>query len=199
MTLDMEHSSAPLQAPASDGGEGQDEAVQAIGLSPEDGIRQVKLQVFRATRQEEVLKMRDIGREFHLESRYGHLPFSEKKFVQFVSRAISRPDDMLALYVTYRGAIVGVLNAGVGDYYLSEGGRMVTVYVMYVSARVRHSLLGGRVGVRLIRMVSDWGRAQGAEELHIHATSGIGPEATEKLLSRLGFNVYGGNYAARLG
>jgi hypothetical protein len=85
---------------------------------------------------------------------------------------------------------------GVGDYYLSDGGRMVTIYVMYVSARVRHSLLGGRIGIRLIRMVSDWARAQGAAELHIYSTSGISPERTDRMLRRLGFTTYGGCYVA---
>ncbi|MGK2226858.1 MAG: hypothetical protein ACI9GK_000664 [Devosia sp.] len=47
-------------------------------------------------------------------------------------------------------------------------------------------------------MVCDWAKAQGAEELHIHSTSGIDPERTDKLLTRLGFKAYGGNYAVRL-
>ena len=47
-------------------------------------------------------------------------------------------------------------------------------------------------------MVCDWAKAQGAEELHIHLTSGIDPERTDKLLTRLGFKAYGGNYAVRL-
>lgn len=157
------------------------------------------LKIFRASQQEEILAIRDIALEFHAESRYAHLPFSEKKFVRAFSKAISHPHNTLALYVSYNGDTVGVLNAGVGDYYLGEGGRMVTVYVMYVSAKIRGTFLGGKVGLRLIRMVSDWAQAQGAEELHIHATSGIDPERTDKLLKRVGFKVYGGNYVVRVG
>jgi hypothetical protein len=156
------------------------------------------LKIFRATTQEDILAVQDIAREFHAESRYAHLPFSEKKFIRFFTRAIASPEDALALYVQHDGKTVGVLNAGVGNYYLSEGGRMVTVYVMYVSASIRGSLLGGKIGLRLIRMVGDWARARSAEELHIHATSGIDPERTDKLLRRLGFRAYGGNYAANL-
>ena len=44
-----------------------------------------------------------------------------------------------------------------------------------------------------------WAKAQGAAELHIHATSGIAPDRTGKLLQRLGFKAYGGNYAVRVG
>jgi hypothetical protein len=153
------------------------------------------LKIIRATRIEEITEIRDIAHEFHAESRYAHLPFSEEKFARFCSNSLLRPEENIALYVQYRGKTVGILTAGSGDYYLGEGGRLVTVYVMYVSARVRDTLLGGKIGVRLIRMVSEWARAQLAEELHIHSTSGIDPERTDKLLSRLGFKTYGGNYA----
>ncbi len=76
---------------------------------------------------------------------------------------------------------------------------MVTVYVLYVSARVRNTFLGGKVGVKLLRLVSEWAKAQKAEEIHIHSTSGIEPKRSDKMLSRMGFTTYGGNYVARLG
>ncbi|MGJ8528312.1 hypothetical protein [Maritalea sp.] len=152
------------------------------------------LKIFRATRQEEILKIKDISLEFHGESRYAHLAFSEEKFIRAFTKAIRNPHDTLAIYVQYRGETVAVLNAGAGDYYLGVGGRMVTIYVMYVSAKVRHTLLGGKVGVKLLRIVSDWAKSQHAKEIHIHSTSGIEPERTDKLLTRMGFKVIGGNY-----
>ena len=48
-------------------------------------------------------------------------------------------------------------------------------------------------------MASDWAKAQNATELHVHSTSGIDPERTDKLLKRLGFRAYGGNYSVGLG
>jgi len=61
------------------------------------------------------------------------------------------------------------------------------------------TLLGGKVGVKLMRVVSDWARAQGAEELHIYSTAGIDPAHSDKFFRKLGFQPYGGNYVARLG
>lgn len=165
----------------------------------EQSVETSELRFYRATTQEEILEIRDIAHEFHNESRYAHIPFSEKKFIRAFTKGISSPNDTLAVYVQYRGKTVGVLNAGAGDYYLGEGGRMVTVYVLYVSANIRDSFLGGKIGLRLIRMVSDWAKSQNAEELHIHATSGVDPERTDKLLRRLGFKTYGGNYSVRVG
>lgn len=176
----------------SEGSVASTNGVEGAGEIPATG----GLKMFRASAQEDILAIRDIAIEFHAESRYGHLPFSERKFIRFFSKAISNPNATLAIYVQHKGVTVGVLNAGIGDYYLADGGRMATVYVMYVSKTVRHSILGGRVGLKLLRIVSDWAKAQRAGELHIHATSGIEPERTEKLLRRVGFEGYGGNYAA---
>ena len=159
---------------------------------------QKNLRIIRASAQADISAIRDVALEFHAESRYAHVPFSEKKFVRVFSKAISSPNDTLAVYVQNKGKTVGLLNAGVGDYYLGEGGRMATVYVMYVSASIRDSFLGGKVGVKLIRLVSEWAKAKGAMELNIQATSGIHPERTDKLLRRLGFKTYGGNYAVGL-
>ncbi len=156
------------------------------------------LKIIRATRIEEITEIRDIAHEFHAESRYAHLPFSEEKFARFCSNSLLRPEENIALYVKYQGKTVGILTAGAGDYYLGEGGRLVTVYVMYVSASIRDKLLGGKIGMRLIRMVSEWARTQKAAELHVHSTSGIDPQRTDKLLKRLGFDTYGGNYAVKL-
>ncbi|MEO9227542.1 MAG: hypothetical protein ABI216_01135 [Devosia sp.] len=179
------------------------------GMLPEPGLTLVSalptperrvndIEIVRATQQEEILLIKDIALEFHAESRYAHLPFSEPKFSRFFSKAISDPENTLALYVRCRDRTVAVLNAGVGDYYLGEGGRMATVYVMYVSAGIRGSLLGGRIGVRLLRMASEWARSESALELHIHSTSGIDAARTDKMLRRIGFKTYGGNYAATL-
>lgn len=156
------------------------------------------LRFFRASRPEDILAIRDIAHEFHAESRYRHLPFSERKFTRLFSEAISNPE-MLAVYVQHKDRTVGLLQAGASDYYLGEGGRIATVYVMYVSGKVRRTLVGGRVGLRLIRIVSDWAKRQGAYELHIHSTSGIEPERTDKLLRRLGFKTFGGNYVSLSG
>ncbi len=134
--------------------------------------------------------------------------FSEKKYTRAFSSAIANPKKSLALYVQCNGKTVGLLNAGVGTYYLSEEGKMATVYGVRarrrearksVSSKIRGSLLGGKVGVKLIRMLTDWAKSQNATEIYIHATSGIEAKRTDKFLTRLGFVPYGGNYGGRVG
>ncbi|MGJ8528306.1 hypothetical protein [Maritalea sp.] len=165
---------------------------------PEAPLATNGLVAYRAESPEDILKIRDTVLEAHAEGRYSHLPFSGEKFERAYTKAIRHPADTLSVYVQHNGVTVGILNAGVGDYYLGIGGRMVTVYALYVSGKVRNSLLGGRVGIKLMRMATDWSKLQKAEEIQIHSTSGIDAERTDRLLSRLGFKAIGGNYVARI-
>lgn len=158
-----------------------------------------ELVVCRATKPAEIVNIRSIAHEFHAESRYAHLQFSDEKMIHQYTKAISNPRGVLVIYVQYAGETVGLLQAGVGDYYLGIGGRMVTIYSLYVAAKIRGSYLGGKVGVKLLRLVTEWAKSQAAEEMHIHATSGIEPNRADKMLTRMGFETIGGNYVVRLG
>lgn len=151
---------------------------------------------YRATSPEEILLIRDIVIEAHNEGRYSQITFSEKKFIRAFTRAISSPADTLSLYVRHKERTVAIINVGVGDYYLGEGGRIATIYAFYVSSKIRSTLLGGRIAVRLLRIASEWARDHGAFELHIHSTSGLTPRRTDRFLRKLGFDTFGGNYFA---
>lgn len=61
---------------------------------------------------------------------------------------------------------------------------------------LRATALGGRVTIKLMRILNDLAKAQKAEEVHVHVTSGVEPERTDRLLRRLGYRTYGGNYVA---
>lgn len=156
------------------------------------------LVVYRATRAEEVANLRSIALEYHAESRYSHLTFSDEKLIRVYTRAISNPKDILVLYVRYKGETLGMLHAGAGDYYLGVGGKMVTLYAVYVTGKIRNTYMGGKIGVKLMRLLSEWAKSQDAEEIYIHSTSGIEPQRTDKMLTRMGFETIGGNYVARL-
>ncbi len=153
----------------------------------------------RVSRPDEMLLIRPLAEEFHRESRYGHIPFSERKFKRHFLQTVNNPDDTLGVYLRHGDRVVGLLQANVGDYYLGEGGRMVTVLTFYVPRSVRDTMLGGRVTLKMMRIVSDWAKAQGALELHMHSTSGIAPQRTDRMLRRLGFRTYGGSYVMGLG
>ena len=52
--------------------------------------------------------------------------------------------------------------------------------------------------MRMIRVIGEWANAHGAEEVHIHATSGIDPERTDNYLHLFWFAAYGRNYAVQV-
>lgn len=228
--------------------QGDGESPGSEKLSPLSASKSLK--AYRVTSPADVERMEAIAREAHAESRYGHIPFSREKFLRANKRILTGGEDALALYLTYgdEGAephpndtplilsaskdgaaahhpqIVGLLGAEVDEYFLGTGTRIATCHVLYVSAAIRPTLLGGRVGTKLIRLFADfevsfgqscrwhdWSRegheaygrmakakSRGAAELNIHVTSGIDPERTDKLLTRLGFAPYGGNYSGRV-
>ncbi len=159
---------------------------------------QPALRIVRVTRPEDVVRAIDIAREYHGESHYRHIPFSEAKLLRVYGRLVARSDTTLGVLAKRGDAIVGVMLAEVGKYFLGTGGQIATNQVLYVSGRLRGTALGGRVAVRLMRLFIDWAKSKGADEINVHATSGIDPERTDKFLKRFGLQPYGGNYAVRL-
>ena len=168
-----------------------------VGIAPSPKTKQPSTQqhivVQQVTTAEQVHLLKDLALEFHNESRFAHIPFSERKYLKTYLGALEEKNN-IAFYVTLDDKPVGIIGAKVGDYFLGEGGRMATTYIVYVSQSVRKTLLGGKIGVRLIRLLVDWSKAQDVQEIHIIATAGIEPEHTDAFVRRLGFEAYGGNY-----
>ncbi|WP_376938316.1 GNAT family N-acetyltransferase, partial [Aureimonas pseudogalii] len=147
-----------------------------------DGLLTSKLRIVRITTREGILRAIEIGREFHAESRYGYIPFSEAKFVRAYERLLTRPDTTLGVIVERKGEIVGVMGAEIGDYFLGTGCPIATNYFIYVSGKLRRTVLGGRIALKLMRLFIDWAKANGAHELNVHVTSGIHPAQTDKFM-----------------
>jgi hypothetical protein len=174
---------------------GANPAAETVDERPEPATGLVAV---RVSRPDEMLLVRPLVEEFHRESRYAHIPFSDRKFKRNFLQALNNPDDTLAVFIRRGDQVVGLLQAGVGEYYLGEGGRIATVMALYTSRRIRGTMLGGRVALKMMRIVSDWAKAQGAEELHVHSTSGISPKVTDRLLGRLGLRTTGGFYVLKV-
>ncbi len=66
-----------------------------------------------------------------------------------------------------------------------------TFAAIFGYCQLRGAYVGGKIGVKLMRLVSEWAKPQNAEEMHIHATSGIEPKRADKMLSRMGFETIG--------
>lgn len=158
-----------------------------------------RLIAVRIAKPEDFHIIRPLVEEYHEESRYRGIRFSERKLQRLVARTASNPDNIFAAYVRYKDRAVGIVHANAGDYYLGEGARMVTVQGIFVTKTLRPGALGGRVMLKLMRLLGDWASATNASELHIYSTSGISPRRTDRTLHRLGFETYGGCYVREVG
>jgi len=84
------------------------------------------LRLFRLSTVTETLVLLPLARAWHAESRYSHLPFSEKKFLAQVTATLNRKDKGAAFFVIRGTEVVGVINLAVGEAWLSEGGCYAT-------------------------------------------------------------------------
>jgi hypothetical protein len=94
-------------------------AASAVDERPAPG-QAAGLLALRVTQAADLQIIRPLVEEYHRESRYGHIPFSEHKLQRLVTRAINSPDTMLGAYVRYRNRAVGIVHANAGDYYLAR-------------------------------------------------------------------------------
>jgi len=139
-----------------------------------------------------------LARADHAESIFGDLVFSERKFSTLFDKSIDQPNSCLTLLAAIGGEIVGFLYCTLGQYFIAEDGVIANVNVVYVDQRLRQSLLGGKVALRLVRGVSKWARAQGAYLVMFYVTSGTAIAKTDRFFRKLGMTSLGGNYAMRL-
>lgn len=191
----LPHPMGPFDASRIDGELDSSERYDGTPLTikPAGAIRFLPLK-----RQEDVVRSITIGREYHAESRYRHIPFSEEKFLRVYGAILAKPERTFAMVAERGGTIVGVMSGEVGEYFLGDGWRIATNHVLYVSETVRHTAVGGRIAIRLMRFFSEWAKEKGADEIQITAMSGIDPGRADLFLRRLNFRAFGGCYSIAL-
>jgi len=68
---------------------------------------------------------KDLALEFHNESLFAHIPFSEEKYLKTDLGALEEKNN-IAIYISPDGKPVGIIGAKVRDYFLGEGGHTAT-------------------------------------------------------------------------
>lgn len=133
------------------------------------------LRYFQLTRVEEVKLLLPMAREWHAESRFCHIPFSEKKLLGRVASTLKRGGDALTIFAVYKGKPVGLIDLGVGEPLFCDGGRYATVLAFHVVRPMRRTFLGGRIALGLFENAKKWAKLKGAVELMVHGTDGETP------------------------
>lgn len=136
-----------------------------------------------------------LAREAHEESRFGYIPFSDKK-VRKIAMAAFKDQKRHAVMLALKNKIpVGFLYCSVGEYHIGTGVLLTTIHNMNVSRSIRASLSGGRVALGLFKGVETWSKARGAKEILFHVTSDVDLARAHKLAKRIGYKFVGGSYA----
>ena len=115
-----------------------------------------------------------LARVWHGESRYGHHPFSEKKFLETVLAILRRGERGAGLIALWKGRAVGLINVAVGEAIMSEGGCYATCLAWYVEPEIQRSLLGGKIANALLERALKWSSGVGAKDLFVHGTHRAG-------------------------
>lgn len=131
----------------------------------------------------------------HEESLFSDIAFSEDKYFQAFENTLKEPTKYLGIKVMLGDQMLGYCYALLGDYYIGEGAKVVTVISVFTDPSVRGKMLGGRVALRLIRGVETWAKGMGAAHVLYHVTSGVNPAGSDRLFRKLGFTTLGGNYS----
>lgn len=145
----------------------------SIGLPDPGQVSGQSLVIVKMTSPREAVLLLPLVRTWHAESQYSHLPFSERKLLAQVIKALQRRDDGATFYAVRGGEAVGLIDVAAGEAWLCEGGCYATCLAWFVRPDVRGTLVGGRVAQRLLDQAKGWAVATGAAALYLNGTHGV--------------------------
>ena len=139
-----------------------------------------------------------LARAAHEESMFSDISFSEAKFYKSFQNILNDPNRYLGLKVTLGNRIVGFCYAMLGEYYIGDDVKVVTVITIAVSPDIRSKIVGGKAALRLTRGIEIWAKGMGASYVLYHATSGTNPTSSDRFFRKLGMSTLGGNYGVKI-
>ena len=143
----------------------------------------------------DVLALVEVGRRFHLESRFSRLPYDAERVSQRFRRMIEQPLSTTFFVAAKHtsGAVHGLMIGSVDEYFFCRE-RVASSIFLLVDPRHR----GGLAAIKMVMAFRAWAHARTATELYIGVASGVQMQRTGRFLSKLGLQLSGGNYSAWL-
>ncbi len=122
-----------------------------------------------------------LARDFHAESVYHDVAFSEKK-------VLALADNPFCMMSFHNGVCVGVFVGAIKEYYFSEESAAQDI-AFFVSKDAR----GSMAAVELINAYEEWAITQGVRHIHLEQGTGINIERTDRFFSGIGYMKIGSN------
>jgi hypothetical protein len=147
-----------------------------------------------ALTQADISATLDLCRSMHAESGYSFLAFDEQKVASMINRYLTDSAAYFAYLASRRdGKKVGIMAGYLGTYVFSNAKQAID-QIFFVLPEFR----GSRAALVLHREFRAWAIKQGARELSIGVSTGVGVERSGRFLKRLGMNEVGANFKERL-
>jgi len=135
----------------------------------------------------ELVEALNLCQAFMKESRYGHLPLSEKKAEFVLGTAQNRPDVFFLRYnFTESGECVGLFIGRIEELFFADS-YIASDLVFYV----REDHRGSPWFVKTLREFEKWAKDKGALYVKLLPNSGINTQSAPKLFERLGYDQVG--------
>ena len=155
----------------------------------------VRLMPVRPVGSDDREPIRAIARRAHEQSVFAVYPFSDEKFdASFERSQEDRRRHFSVVVPLADGGIGGFAFGSLGDHYISQGARILTVHAFNVAPAIEGTLLAGRVTLTLLRALRHAGEQASIDAVAIHVTSGHRVQAIERVLDRMGATALGRSF-----
>lgn len=148
----------------------------------------------RPVHQDEVEYMVSMGKRLHAESLFSHMDYDEGPLVEYVRKAMQMPFYFFWCIVDQEQEVpIGMLFASLQKTYF--GVDMVANDLILMVEKEHRGTCGTALGA-LINEYKQWAFKMGAKRVYLGTSTGIDPEATERLFQHSGFHKIGALYEA---
>ncbi len=132
--------------------------------------------------------------QFHGDTIFSHLPFSDKKFERYAETILSKPAHTVCFVAEFEGELVGLIWATAGTYVLSDEGIVTTVHILAIDIERLSEIWRVKALGALLRAVKNCSISQNSIGLLVHVTTGINTMSADHLFKAFGAKIIGGNY-----
>ncbi|WP_428545945.1 GNAT family N-acetyltransferase [Profundibacter sp.] len=130
-----------------------------------------------------------VAREFHSESNFRDVPFSDEKVLSLFDFAIKSPNHLFLIFEQDNEVIGGFI--GYLDYFYFSDAVVASDLALFVLKEKR-----GKVPMRkVLNIYRVWASRRGAMRINIALSTGINTDRVERLFELLGFEKSGANFA----
>ena len=148
----------------------------------------------RAAVPEDLPEILTLGQQMHGESVYKHFDFSIPKCAMLFHTCATNPDTRFVhVAVNSANELIGIFMGYIAEHYFGTD-LIASDYLWYVTPEHR----GSRAGLTLLQDFQKWAADHRAAEVYVGISSGLFAERTGALLTKLGFDLVGGNYKLRV-